>query len=135
MLSRVELEPVRPVGIVATGAETGGRPPLKKDLPPGSRVGKPGRLGSRQNSPSKDWPPAWLVFIRELPISTSALWSHGVGGDERLFVYGGLLWLFFHVWVVGLEEPELVSRFGTEYEDFRANVPRWIPRMTPWRST
>ena len=25
-------------------------------------------------------------------------------------------------------------RFGTEYEDFRANVPRWIPRLTPWRA-
>ena len=55
-------------------------------------------------------------------------------GDWRLIVYGALLWLFFHAWVVVLEEPELVSRFGTEYDDFRANVPRWIPRMTPWRS-
>jgi protein-S-isoprenylcysteine O-methyltransferase Ste14 len=55
-------------------------------------------------------------------------------GDQRLLVYGVLLWLFFHAWVVGLEEPELVSRFGTEYEDFRANVPRWIPRLTPWRA-
>lgn len=54
--------------------------------------------------------------------------------DGRLVVYGALLWLFFHGWVVGLEEPELVARFGTEYEDFRANVPRWIPRMTPWRT-
>ena len=55
-------------------------------------------------------------------------------GDLRLIVYGALLWLFFHAWVVVLEEPELVSRFGTEYDDFRANVPRWIPRITPWRS-
>ena len=55
-------------------------------------------------------------------------------GDWRLIVYGALLWLFFHAWVVVLEEPELVSRLGTEYDEFRANVPRWIPRMTPWRS-
>jgi protein-S-isoprenylcysteine O-methyltransferase Ste14 len=54
-------------------------------------------------------------------------------GDQRLLAYGALLWLFFHVWVMGLEEPELVSRFGTQYEAFRAAVPRWIPRLTPWR--
>ena len=24
--------------------------------------------------------------------------------------------------------------FGPEYEDFRANVPRWIPRVVPWRA-
>ena len=34
----------------------------------------------------------------------------------------------------GYEEPALVLSFGTEYEDFRANVPRWIPRLTPWRA-
>src|SRR5215469_1901708 len=44
-------------------------------------------------------------------------------GDQRLLLYGVLLWLFFHAWVVGLEEPALVHGFGTEYEDFRANVP------------
>ena len=44
-----------------------------------------------------------------------------------------LLWLFFHVWVVMIEEQTLKQTFGTEYEDFQANVPRWIPRFTPWR--
>ena len=55
-------------------------------------------------------------------------------GDWRLVVYGALLWLFFHVWVVAIEEPTLEQTFGTEYEAFRAAVPRWIPRVTPWRS-
>jgi protein-S-isoprenylcysteine O-methyltransferase Ste14 len=55
-------------------------------------------------------------------------------GDWRLIVYGALLWLFFHVWVVAIEEPTLEQTFGSEYEAFRAAVPRWIPRMTPWRS-
>ena len=54
-------------------------------------------------------------------------------GDWRLLWYGALLWLFFHVFVVMYEEPTLEQTFGTEYEDFRANVPRWIPRFTPWR--
>ena len=55
-------------------------------------------------------------------------------GDWRLIVYGALLWLFFHVWVVAYEEPTLEQTFGREYEAFRAAVPRWIPRMRPWRS-
>src|SRR6202162_5080931 len=47
-------------------------------------------------------------------------------GDWRLLWYGALLWLFFHVWVVMIEEPTLKETFGTEYESFRTNVPRWI---------
>jgi protein-S-isoprenylcysteine O-methyltransferase Ste14 len=55
-------------------------------------------------------------------------------GDWRLLWYGALLWLFFHFWVVMIEEPTLKQTFGAEYESFRTNVPRWIPRLTPWRA-
>ena len=55
-------------------------------------------------------------------------------GDVRLLWYGALLWLFFHLVVVVSEEPALKQTFDTEYESFRANVPRWIPRLTPWRA-
>lgn len=55
-------------------------------------------------------------------------------GDQRLLWYAALLWLFFHVWVLVFEEPTLKQTFGAQYEDFRANVPRWIPRLTPWRA-
>jgi protein-S-isoprenylcysteine O-methyltransferase Ste14 len=55
-------------------------------------------------------------------------------GDSRLLWYGALLWLFFHVAVVVFEEPTLNQTFGPEYESFRTNVPRWIPRLTPWRT-
>ena len=54
-------------------------------------------------------------------------------GDARLIFYGALLWLSFHAFVVAYEEPTLEASFGSEYEAFRAAVPRWIPRMTPWR--
>ena len=54
-------------------------------------------------------------------------------GESRLIVYGALLWLAFHVFVVAYEEPTLELTFGSEYEAFRTAVPRWIPRMTPWR--
>jgi protein-S-isoprenylcysteine O-methyltransferase Ste14 len=55
-------------------------------------------------------------------------------GDWNLLSYGALLWLFFHIWVVMIEEPTLKETFGTEYESFRTNVPRWIPRLTLWRA-
>lgn len=30
------------------------------------------------------------------------------------------------------EEPTLVKRFGESYLAYKQNVPRWIPRLTPW---
>jgi protein-S-isoprenylcysteine O-methyltransferase Ste14 len=32
------------------------------------------------------------------------------------------------------EEPGLRRRFGEDYERYRANVPRWVPRLRPWES-
>jgi protein-S-isoprenylcysteine O-methyltransferase Ste14 len=54
-------------------------------------------------------------------------------GNGRLLAYGVLLWLGFHLFIVGYEEPTLRRSFGPEYEAFRRNVPRWIPRLSPWR--
>ena len=31
------------------------------------------------------------------------------------------------------EEPDLVNRFGDSYRDYMDHVPRWRPRITPWR--
>jgi protein-S-isoprenylcysteine O-methyltransferase Ste14 len=55
-------------------------------------------------------------------------------GDWRLLAYSLLMWLAFHAFVLTYEEPALALRFGSQYEDFRANVPRWIPRLSPWRT-
>jgi protein-S-isoprenylcysteine O-methyltransferase Ste14 len=54
-------------------------------------------------------------------------------GDWRLIAYGSLFWLACHIFVVAYEEPTLARSFGAKYETFRANVPRWIPRLRPWR--
>jgi protein-S-isoprenylcysteine O-methyltransferase Ste14 len=37
-----------------------------------------------------------------------------------------------NVWFPRVEEPALVKRFGRDYEEYRRNVPRWVPRRTPW---
>jgi len=31
------------------------------------------------------------------------------------------------------EEPALTRKFGAEYEEYKRSVPRWLPRLTPWR--
>ena len=36
--------------------------------------------------------------------------------------------VFFHLLVVGYEEPRLRGRFGEQYEAYRRTVSRWIPR-------
>jgi protein-S-isoprenylcysteine O-methyltransferase Ste14 len=37
-----------------------------------------------------------------------------------------------HAWFVAYEEPDLERRFGAGYRTYKANMPRWIPRLTPW---
>lgn len=60
-----------------------------------------------------------------------------LGESIILSNYGILLWfiIFFggnHIYFIKSEEPGLVARFGDEYEKYRDNVPRWLPRKTPW---
>ncbi len=48
-----------------------------------------------------------------------------------------LAWMVFfillnHVYFIKKEEPGLLERFGEEYEEYCKNVPRWIPRISPW---
>jgi protein-S-isoprenylcysteine O-methyltransferase Ste14 len=37
-------------------------------------------------------------------------------------------WVLAILAIVPLEERELVARFGSQYEDYRRRVPRFIPR-------
>jgi protein-S-isoprenylcysteine O-methyltransferase Ste14 len=54
-------------------------------------------------------------------------------GNVRVLEYGALVWLGFYLFVLAYEEPVLRATFGTEYKAFCDNVPRWIPRLRPWR--
>jgi protein-S-isoprenylcysteine O-methyltransferase Ste14 len=55
-------------------------------------------------------------------------------GRPLVLAYGAALWLAFHLFVLGYEEPKLRGTFGAEYDRFCRNVPRWIPRWKPWQS-
>jgi protein-S-isoprenylcysteine O-methyltransferase Ste14 len=50
-----------------------------------------------------------------------------------LAIYGAVMWAGFHAFVLGYEEPTLRRQFPQDYAAFTAAVPRWIPRLTPWR--
>lgn len=53
-------------------------------------------------------------------------------GSRRLFVWFGLFLLINLVYIPLFEEAGLAARFGERYRLYKENVPRWIPRMTPW---
>ncbi len=53
-------------------------------------------------------------------------------GNVDLVAYGMVFWLACHLFVVFYEEPTLRRRFGNDYEQFCAAVPRWLPRVRPW---
>jgi protein-S-isoprenylcysteine O-methyltransferase Ste14 len=53
-------------------------------------------------------------------------------GSVALTVYGAGLGLVFVAFVRFYEEPTLRAQFGAEYERYRAAVPGWLPRRTPW---
>jgi protein-S-isoprenylcysteine O-methyltransferase Ste14 len=55
-------------------------------------------------------------------------------GNLRVLAYGLFAFLITHVFVLSYEEPKLRETFGAEYETYCAHVPRWIPRIAPWRN-
>jgi protein-S-isoprenylcysteine O-methyltransferase Ste14 len=62
------------------------------------------------------------------------IWGQGLLlGSSRVIVYGLAIWAAFHLFVLFFEEPRERGRFGDQYERYRAAVPRWIPRLRPWR--
>jgi protein-S-isoprenylcysteine O-methyltransferase Ste14 len=56
-------------------------------------------------------------------------------GSERVLAYGGLFLVICHAFVVLYEEPTLAKSFPDAFRAYRTNVPRWIPRVTPWHPT
>lgn len=54
-------------------------------------------------------------------------------GSVHVLEYGVAVWAGFYLFVLMYEEPTLRNTYGPGYEEFCANVPRWIPRLRPWK--
>jgi len=55
-------------------------------------------------------------------------------GNRTVIEYGAIVATGFVVFVMAYEEPTLRSTFGEQYRRYCSNVPRWIPRLRPWRA-
>jgi protein-S-isoprenylcysteine O-methyltransferase Ste14 len=53
-------------------------------------------------------------------------------GSRPLLIWFGIVLALNAVYFPLVEEPGLRERFGEDYERYRANVPRWLPRLRPW---
>jgi protein-S-isoprenylcysteine O-methyltransferase Ste14 len=58
-----------------------------------------------------------------------ALWHRSAFG----LGFAAAWFLIVHLMVVYVEEPGLEKRFGDSCREYRRNVRRWLPRVTPWR--
>ena len=70
------------------------------------------------------------------PMITSVLLM--LGGEALVFQSSAIAaWLIVFFVVNGVyfpmsEEKGLEARFGDDYRRYKQNVPRWLPRPTPW---
>lgn len=74
-------------------------------------------------------------FVRNPMISGVALMLMGQAlfwGSWVMAIWAGIFVLINHVYFVLSEEPGLQRRFGEPYRLYKANVPRWLPRIRPW---
>jgi protein-S-isoprenylcysteine O-methyltransferase Ste14 len=65
-----------------------------------------------------------FVLAVGLTIATGVWW---------LSLITAALFVGIYLPVMRVEEQDLRSRFGDEFEVFAANVPLFIPRLTPWK--
>lgn len=49
-----------------------------------------------------------------------------------LVVYAAIVWILFASFVLLYEQPTLTRQYGDEYEEYKRNVPAWLPRLRPW---
>lgn len=66
-------------------------------------------------------------------VLTALLGESFIAHSVNIYIWAILFYAINTIYFLISEEPGLEKRFGTEYREYRKNVPRWIPRFTPWR--
>lgn len=57
-----------------------------------------------------------------------------VFASAGLVIYTVIVAAAFIAFVHVYEEPSLRRQFGAEYDNYRRNVPAWLPRLRPWQA-
>jgi protein-S-isoprenylcysteine O-methyltransferase Ste14 len=69
-----------------------------------------------------------ITGVTSMLLGEAVFWNSGV-----LALWAASFLLINHLYFVVLEEPGLERRFGRAYQAYRAEVPRWLPRLRPRR--
>lgn len=72
--------------------------------------------------------PMYLVVVAALAGEALLFRSRGI------LVECAVVWAFFHLFVMSYEEPRMARSYPAEYALYRSHVPRWLPRLRPWRA-
>jgi protein-S-isoprenylcysteine O-methyltransferase Ste14 len=75
-------------------------------------------------------------YVRNPMISGVATMLVGqalIWGSWVMALWATVFVLVNHVYFMLWEEPGLEQRFGASYLTYKASVPRWIPRLEPFR--
>jgi protein-S-isoprenylcysteine O-methyltransferase Ste14 len=87
-------------------------------------------------------PPVHLViagpyrFVRNPMVSGVLLITAGESLILRSSVHAiwaGVFLLLNAIYIPLIEEPQLHQRFGEAYREYTRNVPRFLPRLSPWK--
>jgi len=73
--------------------------------------------------------PMYVGVMTVLIGETTLFWNRG------LVIEAVLVSLGFNIFIRFYEEPTLARRYPDEYPFYKRNVPRWLPRLTPWNGT
>ncbi|MFQ6678119.1 MAG: methyltransferase family protein [Fidelibacterota bacterium] len=60
-----------------------------------------------------------------------------VAGAPNIWLMLAVVWAFLiiqYALIVDLEEETLAGLFGSDYDLYKENVPKLIPRLSPWKS-
>jgi len=51
----------------------------------------------------------------------------------KIIIWTLIFFLINNIFFVLYEEPNLEKKFGDKYREYKRNVPRWIPRLKPFK--
>ena len=51
----------------------------------------------------------------------------------NIFVWAIIFFAIYNLYSFAIEEPNLKKKFSDDYIEYKRNVPRWIPRLKPYK--